>query len=237
MAKQSRKEGFYSISWRRYLLPPIHFEGWKILAVMTLIFALIGLLTAWIWLIGVPALIFAYFFFRNPERFPPDDPDAILAPADGIVCSIVKKIPPATLDLGAVRRTRVSIFMSVFNVHVNRCPTGGVVHAMTYHKGKFVNVAHKDSEDNERQEICIERPDGVRIGVVQIAGLVARRIYCPLKIAQTVKQGDVFGLIRFGSRLDVYLPEGCEPDVLLGQTAIAGETVLAKLAGPDHSGQ
>ena len=225
----NRKEGFFAVSWKRYILPSIHPEGKKIIAAVFLLFFLAGFYSFWLWLAGIPFFIFSFYFFRNPERISPEDHQAILAPADGIVCSICRMTPPETLQLGSDERIRVSIFMSVFNVHVNRCPTGGRICALKYHKGKFVNVAHKDSENNERQEICIERADGIRIGVVQIAGLVARRIYCPLKLDEQVIGGNVFGLIRFGSRLDVYLPPGTEPRVLLGQTAVAGETVLALL--------
>ncbi len=236
-SQENRKEGFYSVTWKRYILPPIHPEGIKIiLTVLFLICAAnslllwgVGIHSFWIWLLGVPMMIFSFYFFRNPSRSSPEEESLVLAPADGIVCSICKMIPPETLELGPEERIRVSVFMSVFNVHVNRCPVGGRIAALKYHKGKFVNVAHKDSDDNERQEICIERTDGVRIGVVQIAGLVARRIYCPLKIDEQVIGGAVFGLIRFGSRLDVYLPPGVKPCVLLGQTAVAGETVLALL--------
>ena len=119
--------------------------------------------------------------------------------------------------------------MSVFNVHVNRSPVSGTVHRLNYRPGKFVNISDKDSEDNERQEICAIREDGVKIGFVQIAGLVARRIYCPLKVGDKLTAGSVFGMIRFGSRLDVYLPEGVWPKVSVGQSMIAGETVLAEL--------
>ena len=125
---------------------------------------------------------------------------------------------------------RISIFMSVFNVHVNRSPVSGTVTRLHYRPGKFVNISDKDSEDNERQEIAILSRKGPTIGVVQIAGLVARRIYCPLKENDTVTAGKVFGMIRFGSRLDVYLPRGVYPKVLVGQSMIAGETVLADMS-------
>ena len=133
------------------------------------------------------------------------------------------------MGLGDEELLRVSIFMSVFNVHVNRAPTSGMVDALTYRPGKFVNIADKDSEDNERQEITIKREDGTKIGFIQIAGLVARRIYCPLKVGENVKKGSVFGMIRFGSRLDVFMPKGVYPKVLPGQVMVAGETVLADL--------
>lgn len=236
---------FFEVSWKRFVFPAIHFKGRVI--VFCVAVALWGLLACFapVWFVPVPLIVplalflfplfvFGWYFFRNPERFPPDDEQAILAPADGLVCAIRTLVPPPTLGIGTEPLVRVSVFMSIFNVHVNRVPTSGRVCALTYHHGKFVNVAHKDSDDNERQEICIERADGVKIGFVQIAGLVARRIYCPLKLGDQVQAGAVFGLIRFGSRLDVYLPLGVEPDVLPGQTIIAGETVLARLGERDR---
>lgn len=231
-------EGLFPVSWKRYILPRIHPEGRKIVAAVFLLFLLAGgLCFVWdaeelgigIWIAGLPFVLFSFYFFRNPERITPGDPDALFAPADGLVCAIRSMTPPATLELGEEERIRVSIFMSVFSVHVNRAPTGGIVRALKYHHGKFVNAADKESDENERQEICIERTDGRRIGTVQIAGLVARRIYCPLRLDQELKAGEVFGLIRFGSRLDVYLPPGVRPTVLLGQTTVAGETVVARL--------
>lgn len=231
---------FYQVSWKRFIFPSIHPKGRMIVFCVFLILLLIlgGFYPFWrisipmvvlIGLILFPLFVFAWYFFRNPERFPPQNDRAIIAPADGIVSAIRTLVPPSTLDIGSKPLIRISIFMSVFNVHINRCPVGGRIRSLTYHKGKFVNVSHKDSDDNERQEICIERSDGIRIGVVQIAGLVARRIYCPLKIEDEVEAGKVFGLIRFGSRLDVYLPEGTVPLVRPGQTMVAGESILACL--------
>ena len=154
-----------------------------------------------------------------------------MAPADGIVSNITPVVPPKVLGLAEEPLTRVSIFMSVFNVHVNRAPVTGTVTKLHYRKGKFVNVADKDSEDNERQEILMTTPKGTKIAFTQIAGLVARRIYCPLKVGDKLKAGEIFGMIRFGSRLDVFLPKGVVPKVLLGQVAVAGETILAEMKG------
>jgi phosphatidylserine decarboxylase len=182
-----------------------------------------------LWWIGIPFLVFAFYFFRNPDRVTPTGENLIIAPADGIVSNIKPVVPPKELGLGDKPMTRISIFMSVFNVHVNRSPVSGVVDQLKYRPGKFVSVAEKDSEDNERQEIAIIADNGVKIGVVQIAGLVARRIYCPLKVGQKLKAGEIFGMIRFGSRLDVFLPEGVYPKVMLGQVAVAGETILADM--------
>lgn len=218
-----------NLSWKRYLLPAIHPEGIKILAVMFGIFLIAGLFFPCTWFLGAPLLIFSFYFFRNPDRVTPQDESLIMAPADGIVSNIKAVIPPKELDLGSDPLTRISIFMSVFSVHVNRAPVSGTVSALNYRPGKFVSVADKDSEDNERQEICITRADGIKIGFIQIAGLVARRIYCPLKKGDKLKAGEVFGMIRFGSRLDIFLPKGVEPKVLLGQISIAGETILAQL--------
>lgn len=227
--ESKQNQNTVNLSWKRYLLPAIHPEGIKILAVMFAVIVIVGLFFSWIWTIGAPLLIFSFYFFRNPERVTPKDDSLIMAPADGIVSNITEIIPPAELELGSDPLTRISIFMSVFSVHVNRAPVSGTVSALHYRPGKFVSVADKDSEDNERQEICITRTDGIKIGFIQIAGLVARRIYCPLKKGDKLSAGEVFGMIRFGSRLDVFLPKGVKPNVLLGQISVAGETVLATI--------
>ncbi len=226
------KETHVDLSWKRYIVQPIaniHREGLKILAVMFAGAIVLGLFSNYFWLLTTPLLLFGVYFFRNPDRVSPDNPSAVLAPADGIVSNIKKMVPPKELDLGDAPLTRISIFMSVFSVHVNRAPVSGVVHKLHYRPGKFVSVQDKDSEDNERQEISVIMADGTKVGFVQIAGLVARRIYCPLKLGQRLTAGQVFGLIRFGSRLDVYLPAGVEPMVWIGQTAVAGETIIAEL--------
>lgn len=215
------------LSWKRYLLPSIHPEGIKILICLLIAFIILGFISQKFWLLGVPLLIFSFYFFRNPDRVSPTDPSFILAPADGIVSNITPVVPDPALGLGKEPLTRISIFMSVFSVHVNRAPVSGVVDKLIYRPGKFVSVADKDSEDNERQQIVIKMDNGVKVGFVQIAGLVARRIYCPLKEGESLTAGDVFGMIRFGSRLDVFLPKGVKPSVMMGQTMVAGETVLA----------
>lgn len=231
--QSSLKESHVDLSWKRYLIQPIvriHKEGWKILAVMFAVAVLIGLIWDGFWCISLPILAFGVYFFRNPERVSPTNESFVLAPADGIVSNIKPVVPPKELDIGSEPLTRISIFMSVFSVHVNRAPVSGIVHKLNYRPGKFVSVQDKDSEDNERQEISVIMNDGTKIGFVQIAGLVARRIYCPLKIGDKLSGGQIFGLIRFGSRLDVFLPKGVEPKVIVGQTTIAGETVLADLS-------
>ena len=227
--KRTKNPEEVDLSWQRYLLPPIHPEGVKIVGVALAIVLLLGLLSKFFLTIGIPALAFVYYFFRNPKRIPPDGEDLVLAPADGIVSNIMPVVPPKALGLPDEPLTRVSIFMSVFNVHVNRAPITGTVKKLHYRKGKFVSVAEKDSEDNERQEILMATPKGTQVAFTQIAGLVARRIYCPLHVGEQLKAGQIFGMIRFGSRLDVFLPKGVEPLVKLGQTMIAGETILAHL--------
>ena len=218
-----------NLSWKRYILPAIHPEGLKIFAVAALIFITLGIFIPCSISITLPLLAFVFYFFRNPPRVTPEGDNLIISPADGIVSNIKYVVPPKEMGLGDEELLRVSIFMSVFNVHVNRAPTSGTVDALTYRPGKFVNIADKDSEDNERQEITIKREDGIKIGFIQIAGLVARRIYCPLKVGENVKKGSVFGMIRFGSRLDVFMPKGVYPKVLPGQIMVAGETILADL--------
>lgn len=217
-------------SWKRYLLPAIHPQGWPILGAELAIFLVLAALTNNLsWYIGFPVLIFSFYFFRNPTRETPTGENLIIAPADGLVSNIKYVVPPKELDLGDEPLLRISIFMSVFSVHVNRAPVTGVVDKLNYRPGKFVSVADKDSEDNERQEICMIAQNGKRIGFIQIAGLVARRIYCPLKVGEKLSAGQIFGMIRFGSRLDVFLPKGVYPKVLLGQVSVAGETILADM--------
>lgn len=213
---------------------PMHPEGRKFVA----IFAAITLALAFVWeplfWLGVGATVWCYYFFRDPVRVIPQQPGLILSPADGIVSLIQDVVPAPELGLGDTPVTRVSVFMNVFNCHVNRAPVAGTVRRIAYHKGQFLNASFdKASELNERNSIMIETSAGVRIGVVQIAGLVARRIVCFVKEGDHIDIGHRFGLIRFGSRLDVYLPEGVSPLVSVGQTAVGGETVLADLATPE----
>jgi phosphatidylserine decarboxylase len=219
------------VKWR---FPPVHPEGRKFGAIavgITIIAALLGwTILAWL-LVGVSIWVFA--FFRDPPRAVPQDSAAIIAPADGLITLIQQVLPPPGLNgpdgLGDQPMTRVSIFMSVFDVHINRTPIAGQVKAVVYIRGKFINAdLDKASEDNERQHILVERADGLRIGFTQIAGLVARRIVPFVKPGDIVAAGQRIGLIRFGSRVDVYLPAGTAPKVTLGQHTVAGETVLAR---------
>ena len=212
------------------VLKPMHPEGYRfvgIFAAITLVLFLMWEPLGWT---GVVLTIWCYYFFRDPKRTVPLGDSLVLSPADGIVSLIEPAVPPAELNMGPMPLTRVSVFMSVFNCHVNRMPASGQISAIAYRPGKFVSASlDKASVDNERNSLAIDLPDGRKLAVVQIAGLVARRIVCFAKVGQSLRAGDRFGLIRFGSRLDVYLPPGVEPMVALGQTMIAGETILADL--------
>ena len=227
-------KGLAGWSW-----PPIHPEGRKFALLTAFASAATGYL-AWetiAWPLAFLTLgVLA--FFRDPARSVPQAANLILAPADGLVTLIQKVPPPAELrgadaggaGMGEGERTRVSIFMSVFDVHINRAPVAGTIRRVVYIPGKFLNAdLDKASEDNERQHFMVERGDGVLVGFTQIAGLVARRIVPFVKPGDVVAAGQRVGLIRFGSRVDVYLPVGTEPRVLLGQKTIAGETVLAEI--------
>ncbi|MDK3017744.1 phosphatidylserine decarboxylase [Pseudodonghicola flavimaris] len=214
-------------------IKPMHREGVKFVAafaVITLVLFLIWDVLGWI---GVGLTVWCYYFFRDPERVPPDRPGLVISPADGIVSLIEPAVPPAELGMPDMALTRVSIFMNVFNCHVNRAPVAGEVTAIAYRPGMFLNASlDKASTDNERNGLRIEMEDGRSIAVVQIAGLVARRIVCFIEPGTRLAAGERFGLIRFGSRLDVYLPAGVAPQVRLGQTMVAGETVIADLTQP-----
>jgi len=187
-------------------------------------------LTQWLFWAALGLLGFCLYFFRDPERVRPTRPGALVAPADGRVVSVEQVAPPAELGLGAAPRWRVATFLSVLNVHVNRVPGDGTVTAVAYHAGQFLNASvDKASELNERNALAIRLADGRSIAVVQIAGLIARRIICQVKTGDTVQGGARFGIIRFGSRTDLYLPEGVAPLVCVGQTMVGGETVMAEL--------
>ena len=218
-----------TVKWR---FPSVHPEGRKYVLIAAAITGFVYLLISHFigWLL-VGATIWVAAFFRDPIRTTPKGDKFIVSPADGLITMIVKVPPPRELTgpegLKDAEYTRVSIFMSVFDVHINRAPISGRVKRIAYIPGKFVNAdLDKASEDNERQHLMIESADGLRIGFTQIAGLVARRILAFVREGDVVEGGQRIGLIRFGSRVDVYLPSGTEPRVILGQRAIAGETVL-----------
>ena len=216
-----------------FVMPPIHPAGGPFVAG----FALGSLVLFWLWTplgwIGVGLTAWCAYFFRNPRRVTPPGKGLVVSPADGRVQSISAEVPPLELGLGSDPHTRISIFMNIFNVHVNRVPAAGVVRDIQYRPGKFVSATlDKASEDNERNAVLIRTEWGADLVVVQIAGLVARRILCELAVGDPVTAGQPLGLIRFGSRLDVYLPAGMTPEVQIGQTMIAGETVLARGGKP-----
>ena len=212
------------------VIKPMHPEGRRFVAIFaaaTLVAFLIWDVLGWI---GLGLTIWCYYFFRDPERVTPSRPGVMVSPADGIVSRIEPALPPAELGMAERPLTRISVFMSVFDCHVNRIPVTGEIAAVVYRPGKFLNASlDKASEDNERNALRIRMKDGREMAVVQIAGLVARRIVCFVTPGLWMQTGERFGLIRFGSRLDVYLPEGAEPLVEPGQTMIAGETVIARL--------
>jgi phosphatidylserine decarboxylase len=193
------------------------------------------LLGGWLFWLGTFFTLFCLYFFRDPTRVPPERENLVLAPADGRIVSIIQAVPPEELGLGLgpAPRWRVAIFLSVLDVHVNRVPVTGTVTRIAYRHGKYLNASlDKASVDNERNAIALRLPDGRDLAVVQIAGLIARRILCDIREGDTVQAGDRFGIIRFGSRTDVYLPEGVRPLVAEGQTMIGGETVIADLTPP-----
>jgi phosphatidylserine decarboxylase len=220
-----------AVKWR---FPSVHPEGRKYVLIagflMLVTYSLLSHFAGWLF---VGLTIWTAAFFRDPIRTTPTDPRLIIAPADGLVTMITRaSAPPELADDGGLTGefTRVSIFMSVFDVHINRSPIAGRVRKIAYVPGKFLNAdLDKASEDNERQHFLVEREDGVAIGFTQIAGLVARRILAFVKEGDTVGAGERIGLIRFGSRVDVYLPAGTGSQVLLGQRTIAGETVIGTL--------
>ena len=217
----------------RSQMVPISPEGYPFIG----IFALVTIFLFWVWTplgwIGAVLTIWCVLFFRDPPRVTPMRDGVIVAPADGMISMVTSAAPPRELGLGDKLLPRVSIFMSVFNCHINRSPATGRVEKVMYQPGKFFNAdLDKASLDNERNSLVIATGAG-SIGVVQIAGLVARRIVCFVREGQNMSAGERFGMIRFGSRLDVYLPEGVTPHVAVGQTAIGGETILADLRVPD----
>jgi len=229
-----------TITWRNYLLPPLHQEGPGFVG----IFAVIALILWWIWtplgLVGLGATVWCFYFFRDPARVTPSREGLVISPADGYVQMIADVPQPPELEMDPTPRTRISAFMSVFDCHVNRAPIAGIVAREEYTPGKFLNATlDKASSDNERQSILIKTEGGRDFAVVQIAGLVARRIRCDVRKDQPVATGQRIGMIRFGSRVDVYLPAGVQPLVVVGQHAIAGETVLADVTSsePQRDGE
>ena len=219
-----------SVSMLSTFVKPMHPEGRKFVVIFAAITLVLFLLWEPLGWIGLGLTVWVYYFFRDPERVVPNEDGIMVSPADGIVSLLEPAVPPIELGLGSEPMTRVSVFMSVFNCHVNRIPAAGRITTVAYHHGKFLNASlDKASEQNERNGITVELSDGRQYGVVQIAGLVARRIMCWSEEGSDMQRGERFGLIRFGSRLDIYLPSGAEPTVQIGQTMIAGETIIARL--------
>ena len=209
---------------------PIHPQGWPFIVPAVLVNAILVAAFGWWGLIALPVTLWVISFFRDPERHPPSGPGLVISPADGILLPVVEALPPPELDMGPEPRIRLSIFMTFFHVHVNRAPEAGTVEGLAYRPGKFFNASFdKASEHNERMAIRLKLADGRDLVVVQIAGLVARRIFCALSRGQMVCRGERIGLIRFGSRVDVYLPPGAKVRAQPGKGVKAGETVLAEL--------
>ena len=205
----------------------IHSDGWKFISIFAAVAFILAMINPNLGWIGAALTAWCMYFFRNPTRTVPMREGLIVSPADGIVCQILSVVPPVEFELGEEPRTRVSIFLNVFDVHVNRVPVAGIVRKVLYHEGQFLNASlDKASEKNERNTVVVDTITGERVAFAQIAGLIARRIRCDIAPQETVETGQVFGLIRFGSRMDVYLPEGMDPLVIEGQRMIAGETVL-----------
>lgn len=218
----------------KQVLAPVHRAGWPFVAGAFVIAVVLGFLWEPLFWLGLLATAYCAYFFRDPARVTPARPGLVVSPADGRVQTIADVRPPKELEMGETALPRISIFLSILDVHINRVPVDGTVERTEYCRGTFVNAAlDKASEENERKAVRLETGDGRTIGMVQIAGLVARRIVCRLQAGQQVRAGERFGLIRFGSRVDVYLPSGVSPLVIVGQRAVGGETVLADLTSDE----
>lgn len=208
---------------------PIHSDGWKFVGIFAVITIILYNIASLLGFIGLVLTCWCYYFFRSPKRTTPLRDGLIISPADGTVCLVQDVKAPSEYEMGDEMRTRVSIFLNVFDVHVQRVALSGTVKKIIYHPGKFINASlDKASEDNERQTVIIQNGD-IQIAFTQIAGLIARRIRCDIKEGQQVSVGQLYGLIRFGSRVDIYLPPNVSPLVLIGQRTIGGETVIADL--------
>ncbi|MGQ4272530.1 phosphatidylserine decarboxylase [Terrihabitans sp. B22-R8] len=215
----------------RKFIPPIHREGYPFIAIAFALAIVLMLLWQPLGWIGLILTVYVTYFFRDPIRVTPTEDRLVVSPADGLVTAVDYAVPPLELGLGPEPRQRISIFLSIFNVHVNRVPISGTVSRVAYRPGKFLNAdLDKASEDNERNGLVIDGLAG-QVAVVQIAGLIARRIVCWTEEGDHALPGARFGLIRFGSRLDVYLPAGSSVFASVGQTAVGGETVIADLLG------
>ena len=211
-----------------FLFPKIHREGYRFLAIATVVTIVLLVISNFLGLVSFLITVWIYYFFRDPERFSINDENYLLSPADGIVSQIIETNGPQELGLEAKKYTRVSIFMNVFNCHVNRSPSSGEISEILYKPGKYINASFdKASEENERNYVKIKNTNGDELVLVQIAGLIARRIVCEITEKEKIKQGDKFGIIKFGSRVDLYF-ENYQLLVQQNQKTIAGETLIAK---------
>ena len=210
---------------------PIHKEGYKFIFIFAIATAILALISNVLGLIGLVATLWCVFFFRDPERFVPLEDNAIISPADGVVTRVEYGAEaPEELGYGKTKFNKISIFLNVFNVHVNRVPLSGSVTKVIYRPGKFLSANAEDaSVENERNSVVVKNSSGTEIIFVQVAGLVARRIVSDIKEGQDVVAGQRYGIIRFGSRADLYFPENVEIKSLLGQTMVGGETIIAKI--------
>ena len=227
--EKNNLENFFNLF--KTILIPIHKEGFKFITIFALATAIITMVSSDLGLIALIATIWCIFFFRDPKRFTPQEQNLIVSPADGIINDIDEHAtPPAELGLAEDSNwTKISIFLNVFNVHVNYIPAFGKIVKLNYKKGKFLSANLKEASlENERQMILLEGKNQEKIIFVQVAGLVARRIICDLKEGQEVSAGEKFGIIRFGSRVDIYLPRTAKIKALLGQTMIGAETIIAE---------
>lgn len=216
------------VSTIRKTFVPIHREGWPFIGAFAGFTLLLGLVSPVLFWAGVVLTLWCVYFFRDPLRVTPVDDRLVVSPADGLVSAVGPAVPPRELGLGAGEMTRISVFLDVFSCHVNRAPVRGRILRVEYRPGKFLNAdLDKASAENERNGLVLEGPHG-EVGVVQVAGLIARRIVCWAKAGEAIGVGDRFGLIRFGSRTDVYLPAAAVPRVAVGQIAVGGETVIAE---------
>jgi len=209
---------------------PVHRAGWPFITLFAVATVALWLLFEPLGVVGCILTLWCVYFFRDPDRVTPVRDGLIISPADGVVQMIDRAAPPPELEMGDNPLNRVAVFMNVFNVHVNRAPIGGTITGASYRPGKFLNASlDKGSEFNERQSLKVRTDDGTEVAFVQIAGLVARRILCDVRDGDTVRAGQRFGMIRFGSRVDIYMPDQVEPLVSVGQTAVAGETVIGDM--------
>ena len=210
---------------------PIHKEGYPFIGAFGVVTLLLGLFSTNLFWIGLVLTAWCAYFFRDPVRITPTDDRLVISPADGVVSSVGPAVPPRELGLGSGEMTRISVFMNVFSCHVNRAPVRGRITKIEHRPGKFLNAElDKASQENERNGLVIDSPNGV-VAAVQVAGLVARRIVCWAEAGGNIAIGERFGIIRFGSRVDVFLPKNAAARVAVGQTAVAGETVIAEFGG------